>query len=199
MLTREKDNIEHSNFFGTAKKIQATNIIKSTAQGVEYKASQSIELLPITNNGVTAMPQGFIAEQGSDFTAYIDPNCNTSNPNLLYHAQADRPTRNSDNTSNRSNRSTGNELEKNQVNTIVLYPNPTKTEVNISYNIHKTSTVSITINDMSGKTVYKRESSETFPSGNYTNRIATDQLPSGTYLVTVETAEYREVKKLIIQ
>ncbi|MPT31990.1 MAG: T9SS type A sorting domain-containing protein [Chryseobacterium sp.] len=61
------------------------------------------------------------------------------------------------------------------------------------------SVVSVTITDMTGKVVYRNKSSENFPSGVYMNRISTDQMVSGTYLVTIETANYRETKKLIIQ
>ncbi|MDP9955131.1 hypothetical protein J2X97_000768 [Epilithonimonas hungarica] len=197
VLTREKDNIETSNFVGTAKQIKASNVIKSAAQGIVYKASQSVTLLPDASGGSATV--GFTAEQGSGFTAYIDPDCDMSDPILVYHSQADRPVGSSTSEDPGTSSPSGNDIGKKQLDNVVLYPNPAKTEVNISYKIGTASLVSVTITDMTGKVVYRNKSSENFPSGVYMNRISTDQMVSGTYLVTIETANYRETKKLIIQ
>lgn len=196
VLTREKDNIETSNFAGTARKIQASNVIESSAQGIVYKASESIELLPDASGGIATV--GFTAEQGSGFIAYIDPNCNVSDTNMIYHSQANRPA-GSETSGNPGSPSSGNEVQQKQLENILLYPNPAKTEVNISYKVNTPSLVSITMTDISGKTVYQHKSSQSFPIGTYLNRIQTDKMASGIYLVTIETGNYRETKKLIIQ
>lgn len=197
VLTREKDNIETSNFIGTAKNIKASNVIKSNAQGIVYKASQSIQLLPDASGGSATV--GFVAEQGSGFMAYIDPDCNSSDPNIVYHSQADRPVATDNSGGTGTNPSDNNPSVKKQLENILIYPNPAKTEVNISYKVVTPSWVSITIIDLSGKTVYQQKSNEKFPAGIYQKRILTDKLTSGTYMMVIETTDYRETKKLIIQ
>lgn len=197
VLTREKDNIETSNFIGTAKNIKASNVIKSNAQGIVYKASQSIQLLPDASGGSATV--GFVAEQGSGFMAYIDPDCNSSDPNIVYHSQADRPVANDNPGGTGTNPPDNNPSIKKQLENILVYPNPAKTEVNISYRVTSPSLVNITIIDLSGKTVYKQKSNEKFPVGTYQKRILTDKLTSGTYIMVIETTDYRETKKLIIQ
>lgn len=197
ILTREKDNIETSNFVGTAKNIKASNVIKSNAQGIVYKASRSVELLPDASGGSATV--GFVAEQESGFMAYIDANCNSSDSNMVYHSQVDRPTATDNPGGPGTNPSTGNQDVKKQIENILIYPNPAKTEVNISYKVTSPSLVNITILDLSGKTVYQQESNENFPAGTYQKRIQTDRLTSGTYMMVIETTDYRETKKIIIQ
>lgn len=199
VLTREKDNIETSNFVGTAKQIKASNVVKSNAQGIVYKASQSVELLPDASGGSATI--GFVAEQGSGFMAYIDADCNSSDPNMVYHSQADRPAATDNPGSTDTNPSTGNQNQdvKKQIENILIYPNPAKTEVNISYKVTSPSLANITILDLSGKTVYQQKSNEEFPVGTYQKRIQIDRLSQGTYIIVIETTGYRESKKIIIQ
>ncbi|MEN2436669.1 S8/S53 family peptidase [Weeksellaceae bacterium A-14] len=197
ILTREKDNIETSNFVGTAKQIKASNVIKSNAQGIVYKASQSVELLPDASGGSASI--GFVAEQGSIFMAYIDADCNSSDLNMVYHSQADRPAATDNPESTSTNPSTGNQDVKKQIENILIYPNPTKTEVNISYKVTSPSLINITILDLSGKVVYQQKSNEKFPMGTYQKRIQTDKLSQGTYMMVIETTDYRETKKIIIR
>lgn len=199
VLTREKDNIETSDFLGTAKNIKASNVIKSNAQDIVYKASQSVELLPDASGGSVA--NGFMAEEGSGFMAYIDTDCNFSDPNIVYHSQADRPavTDNPRSTDVYPSTENQNQNAKKQIENILIYPNPAKTEINISYKITSPSMVNISILDLSGKAVYQQKSNENFPLGTYQKRIKTDRLTSGTYMMIIETKDYRESKKIIIQ
>lgn len=199
VLTREKDNIETSNFVGTAKRIQASNVIKSAAQGIVYKASQSVELLPSTTASPSPTTVGFTAEQGSSFLAYIEPDCDSTDPNMVYHSQAGRASGGDTGGGNNDTPVVMVDTEIKQKNNIVIYPNPAKTEVNVSYKLENASVVRIILQDMTGKTVYHHHSNSAFPKGTYQYRIATENLPSGSYMLTVETADYRETKKLIIQ
>jgi len=199
VLAREKDNIETSGFVGTAKKIMASNVIKSPAQGIVYKASKSVELLPVVPGSATFTTVGFTTEQGSSFMAYIEPDCDSSDPNLVYHAQSDRAAGNENGGNTGNSSSAGNITEQKQKNNVQIYPNPAETEVNISYKIEKPSIVNIILTDISGKALYKHKSDSAFPSGTYQHRIATDKLPSGTYLLIIDTADYKETKKVIIK
>lgn len=191
VLTREKDNIETSNFTGTAKKIKASNVIKTAAKNIVYKASNSIELLPDATGGSKTV--GFTAEEGSGFSAYIEPDCSLSDATLIYHTQAGRSSGNDGGTPGNP----ANTLE--QLQNIVIYPNPAKTEVSIAYKIQEESTVKILLTDMSGKTIKSNISTASFPKGDYKYQLSLTGLASGTYILVVETASYTETKKLIIQ
>nr|WP_315034807.1 S8 family serine peptidase [uncultured Chryseobacterium sp.] len=85
VLVREKDNIDTSDFVGTAKEIKASNVIESTAK-VTYKAGRSVELLPDASGGNNTV--GFETAWGADFLGYVDPDCGTIDLPLLYKAQS---------------------------------------------------------------------------------------------------------------
>lgn len=159
-----------------AKKIVASNAIKSSAQGVEYIASESINLLP-----------NFQVEYSAGFHAYITP-CFSTTSAMLYRAQI---------RSNVSNVPITDFSDlKNNVN---IYPNPAKEEVNILFKISGASTVKISIYDQSGKLLLSNMSSGIFPKGNFTKTIDTSKFAEGIYIMVVETNEYKESKKLIIK
>ncbi|UQB68880.1 S8/S53 family peptidase [Epilithonimonas zeae] len=197
VLTRDKDNIETSNFVGTAKNIKASNVIKSAAQNIVYKASKSVELLPDASGGSGAV--GFTAEQGAGFMAIIDPDCDGSLPALVYHSQTDRPIATDNNGNSNTNSSEGSQNVQKQLENLLIYPNPAKTEVNIFYKITTPSIVNITILDLSGKNVYQQKSNQKFPTGIYQKLIQTSGLSAGIYMMVIETSDYKESKKIIIQ
>jgi serine protease AprX len=197
ILTREKDNIETSNFTGTAKNIKASNVVKSQAEGIVYKASESVELLPDASGGPATV--GFETEQGAGFAAFIDTDCDAYDSNMVYHSQKDRPVPQDNNGGTGTDTPTNTEGAKKQLENVLIYPNPAKSDVNISYKIITPSLVNITMFDFSGKAVYRQDSKVDFPAGVYQKQLSTDKLVSGTYMLVIETKDYRETKKLIIQ
>lgn len=161
-----------------AKNIIASNVVKSTAQGVDYIASNSIDLLP-----------GFHAEKGAVFHAFITP-CFDRISAMKYVAQqrlfsSDNPISTDNGAASSSN--------------IEIYPNPAKEEVKINLKISSLSQIKISLFDQSGRLVLSNQSPERFPKGEYLKSIDTSMLSAGVYIVTVETADYKETKKLIIK
>lgn len=159
-----------------AKQIVASNKIIAPVQGVEYIASRDILLLP-----------GFQVEQGAGFTAFITP-CFDIISALRYVAQqrVDAGTL--------STTTSGVAPEH-----FTLFPNPAKEEVNIRFFLQSESAIKISVYDASGKLVSTDQSSTKFPKGEFIKTIDTRSFSQGIYMVSIETAEYKETKKLIIK
>ncbi|CEJ67958.1 C5a peptidase precursor [Chryseobacterium oranimense G311] len=159
-----------------AKQIVASNKIIAPVQGVEYIASRDILLLP-----------GFQVEQGAGFTAFITP-CFDIISALRYVAQQRV------NAGTLSTTTSGVAPEH-----FTLFPNPAKEEVNIRFFLQSESVIKISVYDASGKLVSTDQSSTKFPKGEFIKTIDTRSFSQGIYMVSIETAEYKETKKLIIK
>jgi hypothetical protein len=159
-----------------AKQIVASNKIIAPVQGVEYIASRDILLLP-----------GFQVEQGAGFHAFITP-CFDIISAFRYMAQQRVGAGALSATSNSV------ALEH-----FTLFPNPAKEEVNIRFFLQSESAIKISVYDASGKLVSTDQSSTEFPKGEFIKTIDTRSFSQGIYMVSIETAEYKETKKLIIK
>lgn len=159
-----------------AKQIVASNKVIAPVQGVEYIASRDIALLP-----------GFQVEAGAGFHAFITP-CFDLISAMRYRAQERVGTVLS--VSNTS--SSGSEH-------FTLFPNPAKEEVNIRFFLQSQSSIKISVYDASGKLISSEQSSTKFPKGEFIKTIDTRSYSQGIYMVSIETAEYKETKKLIIK
>lgn len=159
-----------------AKQIVASNKVIAPVQDVEYIASRDILLQP-----------GFQVEQGAGFKAFITP-CFDIISALRYVAQQRVDA------GSLSTTSSGVALEH-----FTLFPNPAKEEVNIRFFLQSESTIKISVYDASGKLVSTDQSSTKFPKGEFIKTIDTRSFSQGIYMVSIETAEYKETKKLIIK
>lgn len=160
-----------------AKQIVASNKIIAPVQNVEYIASKDITLLA-----------GFHAEQGTGFHAYITP-CFDIISSLKYIAQQ---RANSESLS-------ANESTITTSGHFTLFPNPAKEEVNVRFSLQNESSIRISIYDASGKLVSTNQSSSKFPKGEFVKTVDTRSLQQGFYMISIETSEYKETKKLIIK
>jgi len=162
-----------------AKQIVASNKIIASVQNVEYIASRDITLLP-----------GFHAQQGVGFHAFITP-CFDMISVLKYMAQM------------RTGSETNLSVDTNNVATntdhFILFPNPAKEEINIKFSLQNESAIKISIYDVSGKLVSTNQSSSKFPKGEFIKTVDTRSLQQGMYMISIETSEYKETKKLIIR
>lgn len=160
-----------------AKQIVASNKVVAPVQGVEYIASRDIVLLP-----------GFHAEQGVGFHAFITP-CFDMISAMRYRAQ---------------------ERVDSQVLSVansavvaddhfILFPNPAKEEVNVKFFLQNESSIKISVYDASGKLISTEQSSTKFPKGEFIKTIDTRSYLRGIYMVSIETSEYKETRKLIIK
>ncbi|KMQ63921.1 hypothetical protein ACM40_03885 [Chryseobacterium sp. BLS98] len=159
-----------------AKQIVASNKVIAPVQGVEYIASRDILLQP-----------GFQVEQGAGFNAFITP-CFDIISALRYVAQQRVDA------GALSTTSSGVALEH-----FTLFPNPAKEEVNIRFFLQSESAIKISVYDASGKLISTDQSSTKFPKGEFIKTIDTRSFSQGIYMVSIETAEYKETKKLIIK
>jgi hypothetical protein len=159
-----------------AKQIVASNKVIAPVQDVEYIASRDILLQP-----------GFQVEQGAGFKAFITP-CFDIISALRYVAQQ--------------------RVDAGALSTtasivapehFTLFPNPAKEEVNIRFFLQSESAIKISVYDASGKLVSTDQSSTKFPKGEFIKTIDTRSFSQGIYMVSIETAEYKETKKLIIK
>jgi hypothetical protein len=79
---------------------------------------------------------------------------------------------------------------------ILVYPNPTKENLNINYQLNKNGSVEISIISMDGRVIEKLLS-ENKAKGDYTLNW-NSQLESGTYFVKIQNEENITTKKIII-
>ncbi|WP_276963429.1 S8 family serine peptidase [Chryseobacterium sp.] len=159
-----------------AKQIVASNKVIAPVQNVEYIASKDIVLIP-----------GFHAEQGTDFHAFITP-CFDVISAFTYRAQQ------------RVGTEVLSVLENSSaIDHFTLFPNPAKEEVNIRFFLKNESAITISVYDASGKLIFTRQSSTKFPKGEFIKTIDTRNYSKGIYMISIDTDEYKETKKLIIK
>lgn len=160
-----------------AKQIVASNKVIAPVQNVEYIASRDIVLLP-----------GFEAQMGTGFYAFITP-CFDLISTLKYKAQERINT-----TLGVASVSNGSTLEH-----VTLFPNPAKEEVNVKFFLQAESSIKISVYDASGKLMSTDQSSSKFPKGEFIKTIDTRSYAQGMYMISIETSEYKETRKLIIK
>jgi hypothetical protein len=90
-----------------------------------------------------------------------------------------------------------NNLTNSLVNEFVLYPNPTSSNVNVSFNISESNNVAINVYDILGNLV-SSNSAISFEKGNHTVNVNTSNLSSGIYTISLEINGAKETKKLVI-
>lgn len=77
-----------------------------------------------------------------------------------------------------------------------VYPNPTEEQATVAFNMNNESTVTITVSDLSGKTVCTNNLGS-MNAGNHKQIINTESFTSGVYYVTISTNDSKVTKKLI--
>lgn len=81
-------------------------------------------------------------------------------------------------------------LDNNELNTIVMYPNPATTSITIAEIIQPSS---IIITDLNGRVMYTTSTNET------SLEIALDNYASGVYLVNVVSEQFMATQKLVVR
>ncbi|MFM7668202.1 MAG: T9SS type A sorting domain-containing protein, partial [Bacteroidota bacterium] len=92
--------------------------------------------------------------------------------------------------------SVGLDEESSEINGISLYPNPANNETNIEFNLQSKSDVTITVADLSGKTVSTTELTNVLNGAN-SAKIDCASLNSGIYYVTINTNNSSVTKKFV--
>jgi aminopeptidase N len=77
-----------------------------------------------------------------------------------------------------------------------IYPNPSSDEINVSYQLAKSSDIKLSIIDFSGKEIYVGEE-EKQSQGNHLQNIKISQFSAGTYIVNLRVDGLNESRKLV--
>lgn len=79
-----------------------------------------------------------------------------------------------------------------------LYPNPATAQTNVSFKLNNESTVTISVSDLSGKTVYSNNLGSV-KAGAHNSTLNTDSLTNGVYMVNVIANGVTSTQKLVIR
>lgn len=80
---------------------------------------------------------------------------------------------------------------------VKLYPNPSKGDFTVQFNVDKPADVKLRITNIEGKEVYS-ETLKNF-SGRFDKKITRDNMPLGTYILDVETEGQKESIRIAVQ
>ncbi len=183
-------------------KIEAGKNVTSTVPVGNYIVQNGANVTFHAGNEVVLL-DGFVAETGSNFHAYVDPffTCTqyslgrkANNNNDQYPAIKDfkveliekaRPI---------------SAIEKKTEETIFkVYPNPSSGDISIEYNLYISDDfIEITLHDNSGRLVYKLKNKSTHEAGTYIVKLSGVDLPSGTYHCILKTNNTFQTKEIII-
>ncbi|MCL2326873.1 MAG: S8 family serine peptidase [Bacteroidetes bacterium] len=163
--------------------------VKSGAN-VTFRAGNSIIL-----------SDGFKAESGSTFRAYIAPffTCTFSLKSAPVIPDSDSLPFISNFTVEKTTL-LENEIIETEKPYLKLFPNPVINDVNIEYKlINVTEIVEITLHDSNGKLVYKLNNNAPHEAGIYTIALQSANLPAGIYICTLKTDKQVFTEKFVKQ
>jgi hypothetical protein len=78
------------------------------------------------------------------------------------------------------------------------YPNPFNPSTNIKFAVPKTSNVTLKVYDMLGQTVSALIDNQLYNTGEYTVNFDGQHFASGVYFYSLEAADFKDTKKMII-
>lgn len=91
-----------------------------------------------------------------------------------------------------------NNLNKNKINSIELYPNPSSDNTSLSFNLVEENKISIFISDILGNENITLYNNDFLEKGEYKFSISTSNLSNGIYFISIKIDGVVETKKLII-
>ncbi len=96
------------------------------------------------------------------------------------------------------NTTVGVNSNQNVSSDIKLFPNPSSEFLDLSLNVAKTSSVSISITDLTGRKLENVSNNENLGVGLLTKKINTSHLVQGSYLMVITLNDKTEIKKFSI-
>lgn len=88
--------------------------------------------------------------------------------------------------------------ELNAVSELSVYPNPANTNATLSYELKNESLVKVSINDLTGKTIYNNDLGSV-NSGSHNLAISTEDFANGIYLINFEVNGGASLQKLVVK
>ena len=80
---------------------------------------------------------------------------------------------------------------------MIVYPNPTASQITIMFNVKEEGSTHLGISDMSGKLVVEVLPSQRFPEGQYSYGANLGYLPAGTYIAVLKTEKGLLSKRIV--
>ena len=199
-------DLKYDQDFNTKNKLVVSPAISSNsnafADPTSFTANQFIirsgKKCVMTAGESITLEEGFEAEAGSDFEAYLtgDP-CSqyrTANPNSSSDETAGDATTRETNTYQTSPILSQSNLKF----SFNIYPIPTKDEEHFSFSIPEKSEVSIVITNLFGETISTPLNKETKEAGNFEILYDSGELASGVYFCTFIYSSQKETKKMVV-
>lgn len=161
----------------------ASNNIQNNSS---FVVSNGSDVTLLAGNSIK-MQTGFKVEQGGRFKAAIEP-CSNGTRNIRQLLVSERED------------SIQYEDKKIQIidpSLFSVFPNPTSSEISVSYTIEQTSSVDLEIYSVEGILVKSLLKMEQQKEGNYYYNFSLEDLSSGTYIIALKTLSKSLTLKLI--
>lgn len=161
----------------------ASNNIQNNSS---FVVSNGSEVTLLAGNSIK-MQTGFKVEQGGRFKAAIEP-CNNGTRNIrqLLVSESEDSIQYED-----------KQIQIIDPSLFSVFPNPTSSEISVSYSIEETSSVDLVIYSVEGILVKSLLNMEQQKEGNYYYNFSLEDLCSGTYIITLKTQSKSLTLKLI--
>jgi hypothetical protein len=171
------------------------NYVVRSGANVTFRAANEIIL-----------SDGFIAEAGSTFRAYVEPFFTVTHSAVMPTYDAAEET-----STTRASMIEGFSTEifdfpefeeiSNEMDwdfRLMIYPNPAADNVTIEYHLNQSESVEISLHDHQGRLVYQLKNSSPHESGVYQITLSGINLPAGLYYCTLQTETKSVTERLII-
>ena len=89
------------------------------------------------------------------------------------------------------------DLEENELSLLSVYPNPARDMVNLALNAEMDRTASVSFMNLGGQVIAQRQFN--ILPGMAEIELSTEDLPSGVYLLQLESGSYRAVTRLVVE
>jgi subtilisin-like proprotein convertase family protein len=84
----------------------------------------------------------------------------------------------------------------NQINDLVVYPNPNNGNFNIQFTSNTGNEIKVNVHDIRGREIFNKSYNN---NGLFNESLQLNNVQSGVYLVTVQDGARKEVKKIVVQ
>jgi hypothetical protein len=182
-------------------KIEAGKNVTSAVPVGDYVVQNGANVTFHAGNEII-LSDGFVAEAGSNFHAFIDPfftctqypmgrfaNSDSSSHPIIKDYEVELIEKTPSTSSSKPN---------SKEPFFSVYPNPSNGDLFIEYNLNKSDVVEITLHDNCGRPVYKLKNRSPHDTGTYQIKLTGIDLPSGVYYCVLQTNETFKTKEIII-
>ena len=92
--------------------------------------------------------------------------------------------------------SSKDDFKRQEINDLVLYPNPNNGNFNIQFTSTTGNEIKVNVHDLRGRAIFNKSYTN---NGLFNESLELSNVQSGIYMVTIEDGANKEVKKIIIE